>query len=198
MIISSVSLPRAAALFIAFTMLSSSVATAQTPASSSPAGATAQTTFLSTPAFARLVQGKSVVVTRSDGTWQEGTVKSLSPTGLVVSGDRFTTSVPFDQIVKVEKSSYRLRKGTLIGLGVGAGIGLFAWLSSDFEDEGPGPLLMWTGIGVGAGAIVGAAMHLSRGDRDVVYDAKRRTTTMALAPILSPTRKGLAFSMTWR
>jgi hypothetical protein len=37
-----------------------------------------------------------------------------------------------------------------------------------------------------------------RGDKDVIYDARRRTTTMTFAPILSQTRKGVVFAMTWR
>jgi len=42
----------------------------------------------------------------------------------------------------------------------------------------------------------GAARH--GGDKTVIYDAKRWKTAMGFAPIISPTRKGVSFSMSWR
>ena len=48
-------------------------------------------------------------------------------------------------------------------------------------------------ITVPEGAILN---HVGHGD--VIFDASKRPPTMAFAPILSPTRKGMAFSMTWR
>ena len=197
---SFVSLPRAAALSIAIIAFASPVATAQTPSPQPGTRTQEQTVLMSTPAFANLVQGKTVKVTKSDGTWQEGVVKSISTTSMVVAGDGFSASVPFDQVVKVEKASYRIRKGTLIGLGAGAGVGLVSWLSQPYPEEGDGFFLfaLSTGIGVGAGAIIGAVMHASRGDRDVIYNASRQTKTLTLSPILSRTHKGVAFSMTWR
>ena len=43
-----------------------------------------------------------------------------------------------------------------------------------------------------------ALVHAANKSGDVIYDARRSTTTMSFAPILSPTRKGMAFSMSWR
>ncbi len=54
------------------------------------------------------------------------------------------------------------------------------------------------GLGAAAGVGVGAIINSAKKNSDVLYDARRSTTTMSLAPILSPTHKGAAFSMTWR
>jgi hypothetical protein len=55
-------------------------------------------------------------------------------------------------------------------------------------------------IGAGVGAGIGAAIDATHRKADVIFDSKLRTTTttMSIAPILSRTRKGVAFSMTWR
>jgi hypothetical protein len=53
---------------------------------------------------------------------------------------------------------------------------------------------MGAGIGVG----VGASLNKSNFWKDMIYDAGTRPRTLALAPLVTPTRKGLALVMTWR
>lgn len=109
---SFVSLPRAAAVGVAITVLASSMAAAQTPVVSPPTGETAQTMQLGTPAFARLVQGTEVRITTADGTRLKAVVVAFSPTGMTLADkQRQRTSVPFDQIVKVKKVTHRVRNG---------------------------------------------------------------------------------------
>jgi hypothetical protein len=192
-------LPQSVVLSVALFAWAPPVAVAQTPT----AGAPAQTVLLGTPEFARLIQGKKVRITTLEGKRVDG-VFAVVPAGLLVGptarAGRQTpgTMVPFDQIARVERvsSPHRgLRNGLLIGLGVGGGLALLG--ESLCEGECRGSVLLaasGAGVGAGIGALVDA---LSRTD-NVIYDAGRRTTTMALSPILSPKRKGLTFSITWR
>jgi hypothetical protein len=53
------------------------------------------------------------------------------------------------------------------------------------------------GLGAAGGVGIGAIVKAASGHGRVLYD-RRRTTTVSFAPILSPTRKGMAFSMSWR
>jgi hypothetical protein len=194
----SVSLPRAAALSIAISALASSVALAQAP--SSPVGGTAQAGPGVVPIWASQLEGKNVRVT-ADGVRRRGRVTSASPSGLVLIEDDAPTTIPFNQIMRVEKTPHRLRNGTLIGLAAGAGLGMLMAKECGFG-EGDGECIVWlpifAGIGAGAGVGLGAIFNSANKGGDVLYDARRSSRTMTLAPILSPTRKGVAFSMTWR
>lgn len=198
---SFVSLPRAAALSIAITVLAPSAAAAQTPTAGPIAPATQSTPAV--PSFARLLEGKDVWITKADGFRRRGVVSSLSPDGMVLTGGGSATTILYDQIVKVEKTSNRLRNGTLIGLASGAGFGLV--LGAVFcAEDGCEPMVypalagLYGGMGAAAGVGIGALVNALNRNGDVLYTARPRTTTIAFSPILSPTRKGVAFSMTWR
>ncbi len=197
----SVSLPRVAALSIALAVFAPSVAAAQTPVVSVPTAGSALAPLLTVPAFARLAQGKNVWITTSDGVRQKGLVTTLSPTGLTL-GSGSGTPIPFGQIVKVQEVTHRIRNGVLIGLAAGEAVGLLLWTAECDGDCSQGEILalssLFAGMGAGTGAGIGALVHAINRNGDVIYDVKRQTTTVALAPILSPTRKGVAFSMTWR
>lgn len=169
-------------------------AAAQTPTTNPPAQTS--TEFLGSPAFAQMVQGETVHITLVDGIRFKGRVTSLEPNAMLVDGTR----VQFAKIQQIEKVSYRrLRNSTLVGLGVGVGIGLLGFAACGTEENYSDctiNLYLTPAIGTGIGLAIGALRH--GGDRVVIYDAGRRTTTLAFAPILSPTRKGVAFSMSWR
>ena len=175
--------------------LASSPASAQAPAS--PAPTTAQTTFLEA-AFAQVVQGREVWVTTSNGSRQKVRVVGVAPTGLAVtatSGQGQT--IRFEDIARVQKVSHRLRTHTLIGLGVGAGIGLMGLAACGGDGGCAGPwFLFYTGAGVGIGALNGAIKNRVNRDDDLIYDAGLRPTArLSLAPILSPTKMGVAVSV---
>jgi hypothetical protein len=198
---SFVSLPRAAVLSIAITAFAASVAAAQTPTAAPVAPATQST--LAAPSFARLLEGKDVWITKADGLRRRGVVSSLSPDGIVLTGGGSATTILFDEIVKVEKTSHRLRKGTLIGLASGAGFGLVLGAVLCAED-GCDPAVhlafggLYGGLGAAAGVGIGALVNVLNRHGDVLYAARPRTTTMALSPILSRTHKSVAFSLSWR
>ena len=189
------------AIVVALLAPAASAQTAATP----PAAAAPQDAVLSTPAFARLVQGKTVWVTTIDGWRRQRRVRSFTPTGMIVERSRLPVAeIPFVEIAKVERVPHRLRNSTLVGLAIGAGVGgafaaaMRCCIGDEISAEGVFfGFALYTGMGVGIGAGVGALRH-ARGDEDVLYDAKKQKTTVALAPILSPTRKGLGVAITWR
>ena len=198
-----VSRPRVAALCAALTLFTSSFAAAQAPASGStpPTGVSTQAAAPGTPAFARLVEGKEIIVTVADGREYEG-VFTISGSALTSRNQKGLTTLAFDQIVRVKKASYRVRNHSLIGLVTGASVGSIVFLSA-CDGCGGGPYWLifagyGGGIGAGIGAGVGGILNAINRHNDVIYDSNRRTTTMTLAPILSPTRKGIVFSMSWR
>lgn len=182
------------AVISAVIVVLASPAAAQATASSPSAPAIA--VLPTTPAFAQRVDGKTVRITTTDGVRRKVRVLSHTSTEMVV-GDG--APVPSERIAMVEKVSHRVRNSTLIGLAIGVATGAaFTIACGDSGECDPGPVLALGGIGAGIGAAVGGVRYLFRGDRDVIHDARKRTPTMSFAPILSPTRKGVAFSMTWR
>ena len=145
---------------------------------------------------------KEVWITTANGARLKGRVVSVTATGLTWSREP-SKPVTFGQIVKVELVSHRVRNGVLIGLGVGAGLQVLLTVASVYPDESClMPTFMCTGgvalIGVGAGTAAGIALNANRGDQDVIYDAKRRTISTRVEPVVSPTRKSLAVTISWR
>ena len=192
---------RAAVISIGLSLFGCSIAAAQTiPAGS--AGAAAQSSAAGAPLFARAIQGQNVWIT-ADGARVRGRVTTLALTSLVLVEDGVATTIAYDKVVRVEKSTHRLRNGAWIGFASGAGLAALTGIALCAEDDCAGwePFVLagyWGGLGAAAGVGIGAIVHAAKKSGDVLYDARRSTTTMSLAPILSPTRKGMAFSMTWR
>jgi len=189
--------------------LAAPVASAQEPVAAAPAATLAaadqsvssHTAFFST-AFATALNGRQEVwITLSDGSQMKGRVTAVAPTGLTVTGiSGQGQTVPFGDITKIQKVSTRLRKNTLVGLGVGLGLGAYGALFCGQARSGcQAPLIAtYASVGAGIGALTGAIKNALHRDEDIVYDAARRTKTVALTPIVSRTRKGAAMSITWR
>src|SRR3972149_3511483 len=94
---------------------------AQTMAASAPAAGLEENVVPGTPDFAKAVSGNVVWITTKDGARHKGRVAGVTTTGLTWSGRR-SQPLPFDQIVKVQRASHRLRKSLLISLAVGGGL----------------------------------------------------------------------------
>jgi len=187
---------RTAILWMATTLLASSIAAAQTPPA--PPAATSQTGLVWSVEFAQRVTGRHLIITTSDGRIYEGTV-TVSPTGLETTG-RTNAAVPFNQIVRIEKPTYRVRLGIVWGAVAGATTGLITACTVETHcgDEAFLLGLAFGGLGTGVGAAIGGALNRSHRNDDILYDSNRRTTTVAIAPILSPARKGVAVRVSWR
>ena len=156
---------------------------------------------ITSPAFAKLITGKSIVVLTKDGRDYEG-VFTIAGSSLVMSNGLLQTTVPFDQVARVSKSTFRIKKHALIGLSVGAVFGgLFARGVCEGGCDASNGLVI-VGLAAVSGAGIGA-MNGARGNaynyyRDIIYDAGTRTRTLAVAPVISRARKGLTFVFTWR
>jgi len=145
-----------------------------------------------TPSLAQAV-GRTVRVTTVDGLTRKGRLTATAPTTIAVDGD----PVSLKNVATVEKVSHRVRNGMLIGLTTGLVLGLGATIACGDEGEcDPTPVAVLGGIGAGVGAGIGALMNI--GDKDLLFKAGKRTTSFAIAPIVSPTRKGVAFRVSWR
>jgi len=187
---------RAAILSVVLTLLVSSIAAAQTP-SASPAAAPG-TGLVWSVEFAQRVTGRHLIVTTLDGRRYEGVV-NVSPDSLETTGKNAAT-VALNQIVRIEKPTYRMRKGAWLGAAAGAALGMLACVSScDDEPELFFALgAVWGGIGAGVGAGIGAALNHAHRNDDILFDSNRRMTRVAVTPILSPARKGVAVRVSWR
>jgi hypothetical protein len=192
-------LQRAAALSVGITVLASSIAAAQTPASTPPAGKTILPAqgLVASPADVTRAVGTEVRVTFSDRSTRKGTLVSLSASGVTLRTRDGETVIPLAQVWKVGKTSHRVRNGALIGLLAGAAVGAWPAMEGNCGDGcGWGPMIlgMFAGIGAGVGALVGEGMNSARGDREVLYDAGR---SVQVLPILSPRGAGLAMAVRW-
>jgi len=192
----AVSLRRTMTLSLAIGLIASSIAAAQTPPASPNAGAGNELVW--SAAFAQSVTGRHLIITTKDGLRYEGVI-NVSRTALETSKG---AAVPFGQIGRIEKPTYRMRKGAWLGAAAGVAIGMGTACVIWDCSEGPEGILalgaVYGGIGAGAGAAIGAALNHARRNDDILYDYYRRTTTIAVAPIVSPTRKGVAMKVTWR
>ena len=192
------SLARWAAASAVLTALAAPPASAQTPTPAQSTVTGAQSAFLGA-AFATVVNGREVWITTSNGSRLKARVAGVAPAGLTVtpaSGQGQT--IRYDDITRIQKVSHRLRTGVIVGLSVGAGFGA---LGAGLCDEGACAAALigtYAAIGTGIGALAGAIRNSVNRDDDLVYVAGTRTTTLAMTPIVSRTRKGVAFSVSWR
>ena len=197
----SAQLAIASAVLAAF---AASPAAAQVPApAAAPPLTAAQTAFLGA-SFAQVAQGREVWITTTSGPRLKAKVIGTVATGLNVSdkhGQKQT--IRFEEINMVQKATHRVRTHTFIGLGVGGGLGLLglAFCAGEGDEDGvcASFVLTYALIGTGIGALNGAIQNNLNRDDDLIYKAGARTTiTKAIAPILTRTRKGVAFTMSWR
>jgi hypothetical protein len=193
-----------AMLFLALFLVAPSLAFAQTPATATgvaaPGGETAVQSLLQ-------VQGKRAWITTVDGKREKAYVVTVAPSGVTVAVTaRTTREIAFAEILKVQTTASssggasRLVRGGLIGFGSGFG-GMALLLATCWDDEcepSLAPAVGFGALGAGIGVGIGALMNLHDRPSDVIYSKPRSTTTFNVAPILSPTRKGAAVSLTWR
>jgi hypothetical protein len=151
-----------------------------------------------TPSFADQVEGKDVWITTVDGVNHRGRIALVTGDGLTLTGQQ-PASVPFDQIATIVEVSHRLRNGVVSGLAAGASVSLLTPLGRGCDGNSvcAKKALGLTAVGVGTGVLVAAVMNRQK-DFDLLYDSGRKKTMVSIAPILSSTRKGMAFSMSWR
>lgn len=206
-------LARTAALSAVLAMLSPRVGSAQAAIPTPPAPAAPGFAVPGTPEFARMVQDKKVVVTLRDGVELKGKVVAVTSTEIVFPASGFGTcpagvqrangcGVSFDRISKVKRAALTFGQGALIGWGGGivahASVVAVKKKPTDVSVDKYGAWAVLQAVGLGIGIVVAGALNDNQ--KNLIYDRSymRHTTTVAVAPLLSSTRKGLVVSLTWR
>ena len=158
------------------------------------AAATAQPVQSFSDVGQQLNVGDRVRVVDSDGRRHEGSVRSLSPSTLVVDGPAGTRGFTAATTARIARRGDGLGNGLLIGAVTGGVLGVV--IVADFDDNQPagnylagGSVLGLTFAGIGA--LVDA---LHEGERTVYAAAGVRAT---VAPLVSPRAVGVAAALRW-
>lgn len=163
-----------------------------------PAAAQTPTPVPSVTAMLAKAIGKTVRVTTVDGKEQKGRLSLVTPPNIALDGK----PVSLEQVSKVETVKPWILKSALIGIGSGAAAAVTAGVVCEaFVDPMPGYDNCWSDAAIygalagGAGFAVTALVLHRPGD--LLYSASKSKTTFAIAPIVSPTRKGIAVRVSW-
>jgi hypothetical protein len=120
---------------------------------------------------------------------------ALRVTTLSSAGEKATVS--FSQVATITRPANRAKsigKGLLIGLGVSGAIAALSWrISCEDDCLSGGAMLGLIAAGAGIGAGIGAAAS----HEQVLY-RRQHQWTVAVAPLVSGTRKGMAVAIAWR
>jgi len=167
----------------------------------SPAGAqaTATSTGPGSPEFAKQIDGKHITITLADGRHYDG-LFVIEGSALVSRGRHATVTLPSEEIVRVEKNPRRIRLHALIGLAIGGGLAATGMIACGRDCAAVGFFVVgiYAGAGAAIGTGVGAILNNANREHDVIYDSHRRTVAWSVAPMVSPTRRGAAFTVRWR
>jgi hypothetical protein len=139
--------------------------------------------------------GKAVRVSLTTGARRHGRFVSLSTSELLLREGGQDIRYPLNQVLLVETVHHTARNGALVGGGIGLALSLLAAAVVDSDDDAAGFLFYAPYIGPGAGALIGALMDMAAADQHVVY--ARTTSTVRVAPILTPTRAGGTLTVRW-
>ena len=141
--------------------------------------------------------GDTLTVTDSTGQRMRGRLAELSASSLrldVSGGLRQFQDSDIDTIEK--RGSDSLKNGALIGMAVSGGLAVLGMAASGVASEDPGffvaGTLLYSGIGAGIGVGIDALIE----GRHVIYARSNSAKmTLAIAPILSRSRKGVLLSL---
>jgi hypothetical protein len=146
--------------------------------------------------------GQNVRVSLTNGGRETGRLLSLSATEVVIRTRGTEVRLPLDRVRSVTKLPDPIRDGALLGAAIGAVAGLqILKCEPGVNDDCPSPHSWWyldAPVGAGIGAIIGALIDRSRVSKDgVVYRAPVRTSKVLVAPVITPTRRGVALVVRW-
>jgi len=174
------------ALAIALVVLAPVVAAAQVPAAG-----------LSLPKIAAS-SGKTVRVTDANGSQRSGRLVSLTESAVVIRSGGEDVSIPTANVRKVERTTHNVLYGLAIGgvAGFMYGWGITESDGSGSSREAAGGAIVGA-IGAAAGAGVGALIDRLRRGSHLVYAPAQRTKTVAVLPLVGPSRRGVAIAVRW-
>jgi small nuclear ribonucleoprotein (snRNP)-like protein len=182
------SLPIAAATLAVIGLTASPIAAGQAFRPQPPANTQTQWSFLASPEFSRLIGDKSIVVITKWGRVYEGYFV-VSGNVLIRRGPGAAVVVPFEQVMRVEKSTFRMRTHGLIGLGIGFTVGIL--LANDACD-GDCRAETWSmmgligaSVGSGMGARNGAMLNRWNFENDILFDIGQPFETRLASPVFA-------------
>jgi hypothetical protein len=145
----------------------------------SPVTLTAQTALNDWSRLNAVASGSKLSVKLKDGKKVEGTLQSVSDSGLSLRVKNADRELRRDDIQTVhEISNKSVKKATLIGLGVGAGAGAVLGIAGDasnddgFEKIDNAAAGAVTILGAGVGALSGFLIGKSGKKRVLIYEAR--------------------------
>ena len=146
--------------------------------------------------------GQNVRVSLLNGGRETGRLLSLSATEVVIRTRGSEVRLPLDRVRSVTKVPDPIRDGALWGAAIGAVAGLqILKCEPGVNDDCPSPHSWWyldAPLGAGVGAIVGALIDRSRVAKDsVVYRAPAKSSQFLIAPVITPTRRGVTLALRW-
>ena len=145
----------------------------------SPFTLTAQTTLSDWSRLNAVASGSKLSVKLKDGKKVEGTLQSVSDSGLSLRVKNADRELRRDDVQTVhEISNKSVKKATLIGLGVGAGVGALAGAAGSSNDSGfeviddSVAVGAVTILGAGVGAVSGFFIGRSGKKKVLIYEAR--------------------------
>jgi small nuclear ribonucleoprotein (snRNP)-like protein len=147
----------------------------------SPVALTAQNNLSDWSHLNAVALGSKLSVKLKDGKTVEGTLRSVSDSGLSLTVKNADRELRRDDVQTVhELSKKSVKKATLIGLGVGAGVGALAAAVTNASSDNNGFEIIDEGVAVAAVAILGAGVGAISGffigrsgkKRALVYKAR--------------------------
>ena len=145
----------------------------------SPVTLTAQASLSDWSRLNAVALGSKLSVKLKDGKTVEGTLRSVSDSGLSLTVKNAGRELRRDEVQTVhEISKTSVKKATLIGLGLGAGAGAVAGIAGDaasdngfekFDNVGAAAVTI---LGAGVGALTGFLIGRSGKKRVLIYEAR--------------------------
>ena len=155
---------------------------------------------------AHLKDGQKVSITDTQGREITGRIGTMTTASLSLLDHGKTTTVPYDEILRIDRPHDGLANGALIGLSVGGALALVAIAAEDQRDCSPGEFycgeptsggyaagaLLLGGLGAAVGVAIDALIHHDR--RIYQRGAQVRTT---ISPAIGRASLGASVSVSW-
>lgn len=152
-----------------------------------------------------LQEGTRVWVTTADGREEEGSVASISATGLVLRIDAASRAIAPADVRRIEgrdRLGNGIRNGGIGGAAALAAFGIFLSQALCEVSEGCirhdlGPIAMLAGVGAGAGMAAGALIDYAIKGRRLLYSSSGSSIVLQVMPRLTVRSVGARVSLTW-
>lgn len=143
-----------------------------------------------------LAPGADIRVTETDGTSVKGTFDGISGHSLNLTVQGAHVLLDQDAILRIqERQDDSVANGARNGFFVGAGFGLLGGAAIAMEGGSPVLIPIVTAVYGGIGAGIGVAIDAMITTHRTVYEARAKHASLAVAPVVGRTRKGVAVTV---